>query len=334
MPYRKKRSPFWWISYETAEGRQQQSSGTASWREADRLEKKKRGKKTLRPVYETICDVLETYLGFIEDDPKYERSLACAKPITSFFGERSVYSLLTSDIKKYSKWRKRAVSTMSKELQLLSMSIDHWNTEHKLTDDALPNPLRGFIPASKKRLPVYLSEEQYKAILDSIDPKAEGHLKDIIILAVNTGMRPGELLGLTWDRIDLRNKLILFNPDDQKNKSAGAVPLNDEAYRVIRDRRFRSKTYVFEYLGKPIKSVKRSFNTALRNAGIPIIKGSSPKMLRHTCATWMVQHGVHLKKVAKVLRHKNITTTEIYTHLTDADAREAVNALVSRKVSR
>ena len=334
MPYRKKRSPFWWISYETAEGRQHEPSGVTSWREADRLEKKKRGKKTLRPVYETICDVLETYLGFIEDDPKYERSLASAKPITSFFGERGVDSLLASDIKKYSKWRKRAVSTMSKELQLLSMSIDHWNTENKLTEDALPNPLRGFIPASKKRLPVYLSEEQYEAILDSIDRQADDYLKDLIIVAVNTGLRPGELLSLTWDRIDIKNRLILFNPDDQKNKSAGSVPLNDDAYRAIRDRRFKTKTYLFERKGKRIKSVKKSFKTALRKAGIPVVEGSSLKMLRHTCATWMVQDGVPLKKVAKVLRHQSITTTEIYTHLTDADAREAVNALVSRKVSR
>ncbi len=333
MPYSRKGTRYWWISYSTAEGPQQQSSGTTSWREADRLEKKLRGKKVVRPVNESVCDVLETYLAFIEGEDKYERSLACAKPITSFFGERSVYSLLTSDIKKYSKWRKRAVATMSKELQLLSKSIDHWNAENKLTDDALPNPLRGYIPSAKEHLPIYLTEDQYHDFLNNIDPKAEGHLKDIIILAVNTGMRPGELLGLTWDRIDLRNKLILFNPDDQKNKSAGAVPLNDEAYRVIRDRRFKTKTYLFEYLGKRIGSVKRSFNTALRNAGIPIVKGSSPKMLRHTCATWMVQHGVHLKKVAKVLRHKNITTTEIYTHLTDEDAREAVNAL-SLKLSR
>tara|TARA_R110000824_G_scaffold258510_1_gene447480 strand:+ start:295 stop:1296 length:1002 start_codon:yes stop_codon:yes gene_type:complete len=333
MPYSRKDTKYYWISYQTAEGREHQSSGFTSWREADRLEKKKRGKKTARPADESICDVLETYLGFIEDDDKYERSKSCAKPIKSFFGERSVYSLLKSDIKKYSKWRKRAVATMSKELQLLSKSIDHWNSEHKLTDDALPNPLRGYIPSAKERLPIYVTEDQCRDLLNNIDPKAEGYLKDLIIVAVHTGLRPGELLGLTWDRIDLRNKLILFNPDDQKNKSAGAVPLNDDAYRVIRARRFKTKTYLFEYLGKRIKSVRKSFNTALRNAGIPIVKGSSPKMLRHTCATWMVQHGVHLKKVAKVLRHESITTTEIYTHLTDEDAREAVNTL-SRKLSR
>lgn len=333
MPYRKKDTKFWWISYETSEGRQQQSSGTASWREADRLEKKLRGKKVVRPVNESVCDVLETYLAFIEDDPKYERSLASAKPIKSFFGERSVYSLLTSDIKKYSKWRKRAVGTISKELQLLSMSIDHWNTEHQLTDDALPNPWRGFIPSSKKRLPVYLSEEQYKAILDSIDRQASDYLRDLIIIAVSTGLRPGELLSLTWDRIDLKNRLILFNPNDQKNGSAGSVPLNDDAYRAIRDRRFKTKTYLFERKGKRILSVKKSFKTALRKAGIPVVEGSSPKMLRHTCATWMVQDGVPLPKVAKVLRHQSITTTEIYTHLADEDAREAVNAL-SRKLSR
>lgn len=48
------------------------------------IRKKLRGKKVVRPVNESVCDVLETYLAFIEGEDKYERSLACAKPITSF----------------------------------------------------------------------------------------------------------------------------------------------------------------------------------------------------------------------------------------------------------
>ena len=76
--------------------------------------------------------------------------------------------------------------------------------------------------------------------------------------------------------------------------------------------------------GDRVQSVKRSFNTACRRAGL---EDFHPHDMRHTCAAWLVQGGVSIREVAELLRHSDIRVTMRYAHLAPENVRAAVAAL-------
>lgn len=109
------------------------------------------------------------------------------------------------------------------------------------------------------------------------------------------------------------------------------MPLNKGAYNSIlnrahfRDGHCPDSPWVFcNEAGERIQSIKRSFTTACRRAGI---RNFRPHDLRHTCAAWLVQSGVDLSRVRDLLRHKSVLMTERYAHLAPHNVRSAVEAL-------
>lgn len=117
------------------------------------------------------------------------------------------------------------------------------------------------LPEHNRRLR-YLSKEECQALIDSGEP----HLKPIVITAVNTGMRRGEILGLRWDaHIDLKHGFILL--DKTKNGERREIPINATLKAVFQGltRRLDVPYVFFERItGKPYKDVKRSFPSACK----------------------------------------------------------------------
>ncbi len=144
-------------------------------------------------------------------------------------------------------------------------------------------------------------------------------------------MRPGEMLGLEWRRVDLQMDLIYLEGQHHKNGKLGSVPLNRDAREAILSRaRFRAEhgpdsLWVFcDKKGRRIASVKKSFQSACRKAGIADFHRHD---LRHTCAAWLVQAGVPLPEIRDLLRHSTIKMTERYAHLSPHNVRAAVRVL-------
>lgn len=159
------------------------------------------------------------------------------------------------------------------------------------------------------------------------------HLPDFIRLALNTGMRRGEMLGLEWRRVDLSEGLVYLEPEHQKNGKVGSVPLNREARSAIASRMaFRARhcpnsPWVFAHRnGSQLKSVKHSFATACRIADIDNFRVHA---MRHTCAAWRVQAGVSILEVAALLRHSDLQVTMRYAHLKPDSVHAAVSVLDS-----
>ena len=162
------------------------------------------------------------------------------------------------------------------------------------------------------------------------EPKAP-HLADFIRLALNTGCRAGELLGLEWARVDLHAELILLEPQHTKTGKRRSVPLNRASREAIVNRlRFRAgvcpvSPWVFSREdGSRINSVKRSFATACRRAGIEDFRIHD---MRRTCAAWLVSAGVPLTEVRDLLGHSTVIMTERYAHLAPENVRAAVGQL-------
>ncbi|MHC4182599.1 MAG: tyrosine-type recombinase/integrase [Planctomycetota bacterium] len=183
------------------------------------------------------------------------------------------------------------------------------------------------LPENNRRLR-YLIKEECGELINS----CEGHLKPIVITALNTGMRKREILNLKWDNVDLKHGFILL--DKTKNGHRREIPINQDLRNVLETMyhgtggklRRIDIPHIFYYhkSGKPYKDVKRSFATACRKAGIKDFKFHD---LRHTFASHLVMAGVDITTVSRLLGHQSLTMTLRYAHLAPNHLSNAVNVL-------
>ena len=147
---------------------------------------------------------------------------------------------------------------------------------------------------------------------DNLIKKAEDHLKPIIATGYYTGMRKGEILKLTWNKVDLNERLIKLQATDTKDKQARLIPICDELYDILRDlpNRIHSagkNKRVFLYKGNPIKAFTRSLTTACKDAGIKygrfVEGGFIFHDLRHTYNTMMRKSGVDETVIMAITGH-------------------------------
>ncbi len=342
MPYRRKGTPHWWVSYIDSGGKRvRRSTETTNRKEAEALE----AKWKLEAFHERQWDKQpdrtfdELMLGYLRETMNTKRSAErdrySVKQLQRVFKGMPISEIGPVQIGSYKRLRASqgvSGSTISKELRCLSAAINYarkeWGWE-------MANPVQGRCPPSSQGRVRWLSHRDAETLIAASRSDQAPWLEDFVGMGLATGMRSGEMLGLTWDRVDLGNRLIYLEPEHQKNRSRGSVPINERCREVLMRRfRFRQQhcagsAWVFcNFQGDPIRSIKRSFRTACKRAGI---KDFRPHDLRHTCAAWLVQDGVPLRTVCEVLRHKDIRTTMRYAHLAPDNIREAMSVLDARK---
>jgi len=248
------------------------------------------------------------------------------------FDGRIVERLRRSDISIYIEGRKAdgvGPATINRELDVFSAAI---NYARKRWDWEMNNPCSGMSLREPEGRLRWISRAEADVLIREADKDAKSpHLADFIRLALNTGCRKNELLGLSWDRVDLRENRLLLEPEHTKTRKRRAVPLNDEARKAVLGRaRFRAEfcpdsLWVFSHKnGERVKYMQNGFQGACKRAGIDNMRVHD---LRHTCASWMVQQGVPLMEVRDVLGHSTIEMTERYAHLAPGKLRNAVGVL-------
>ena len=337
--YRRKGSPYWWVSFADSSGRRtRRSTGTAVRKEADALLAKwKLEAHRIRQWDEeptrTFDELMLAYVKATSGEKRAaERDRYSLKRLYPFFTGRDLNDLGPADIRAYiDRRRSEGVSpgTINKEVGLLSSAINYARREW---DWVIPNP------AARRKLKEpegrvrWITRAEAAALISAAEsePKA-AHLADFIRLALHTGCRKGELLGLEWKRVDLQAGLIHLEAEHTKAGRRRAVPMNREARAAIIGRaRFRAQhcpgsQWVFSREdGSRIQAVKRSFATACRRAGI---EGYHIHDMRHTCAAWLVSVGVPLTEVRDLLGHSSVKMTERYAHLAPENVRAAVALL-------
>jgi integrase len=165
------------------------------------------------------------------------------------------------------------------------------------------------------------------------------YLPEFIILGFQTMMRPSEMLGLEWDRVDFKNKEIELRVADTKGKQRRLVAINPEAeaallrLRRVCDENFPDARWVFthtkpRYFGKRIKSVSKVFQLAVERAGID---HATPHALRHSSVTEAVHvgDGTNVVDISKFAGHKDLKTTMRYAHTSGERLHQVVNGLPS-----
>lgn len=160
-------------------------------------------------------------------------------------------------------------------------------------------------------------------------PHFPDHLHPIVLLALHTGLRRGELFNLRWTDVDLTAKRLTVQGTTAKTGQTRHVPLNAEAVRVLTLWSPMPSGLVFpadDTRETPLTDVKTAWLKLLKDAGI---KGFRFHDLRHTFASRLVQAGVDLNIVRELLGHTSMTMTLRYAHLRPQQAADAVELLVT-----
>lgn len=155
-------------------------------------------------------------------------------------------------------------------------------------------------------------------------------LKPILVLAVETGLRKEELLGLTLPSIDLRRREVRLTVT--KTGRPRQVPLSPRALQTIKELLERSRprsSYLFcKPTGERIGDPKKAFAGACRRAGIEDFRYHD---LRHTYASWWVQDGGDLYRLSRILGHATLQMTARYGHLRTDDLHEELERVSRRR---
>jgi site-specific recombinase XerD len=178
-------------------------------------------------------------------------------------------------------------------------------------------------------LPHFFTTVDFEKLLATM-PQA--WLREMVVLAVLTGMRRGELCNLKWQDIDFSAKVVQIHSSATFRTKQGkrrVVALNSTAYLLLQARKELSPSeYVFTLNDKKIRDqhAGRLFKRAVRAA-----KLSDQQLhfhsLRHTFASWLVQNGASLYQVQKLLGHSNPRITQVYAHLQPSEMHEIVERL-------
>lgn len=276
--------------------------------------------QTKKPVL--FNALYEKYLLWaIDNHRSYRRDVTIGKVLNKFFINKEISSITPWQVEKFKSKRKGdgvSPSTINRELTVLKR-VFNLGIEWKLTTE---NPVVGVkffkIPQEKVRV---LSEEEFAKLYRS----ATDHLKPVLLVAISTGMRKGEILNLQWSDINLIEEYIVVR--DSKNYESRIIPMNENLrLELIKlKEKDRDGGYLFCYHdGKPMEYIFRSFGTALKRSGIEKCTFHS---LRHTFATRAVMAGVDIVTVQELLGHKTIAMTKRYSHPTPEHKKRAVNLI-------
>ncbi len=186
-------------------------------------------------------------------------------------------------------------------------------------------------PKLRKSLPRYLSLSESLQLLEAVSGPNEIRDYCILTLFLNCGLRVGELVGLNVQDIREDTVRVLGKGNKERQLYLNEACLSAiQSYLAVRPEpkeEMRHKDALFVSRNKTrltTRAVENIVQKAVRQAGLD--PKYSPHKLRHTAATLMLNNGVDIRTLQDVLGHENLGTTQIYTHISDANMKQAVDA--------
>jgi integrase len=172
----------------------------------------------------------------------------------------------------------------------------------------------------------FLSDKERDALLTACRDSTSRYLYPVVVLAISTGMRSGEMLTLRWPQVDLRRGQILLQ--DTKNGASRAVPLAGHALDLIEQlskvqRIDTDLLFPGADASRPV-DLKKPWTTALRKAGIVDFRFHD---LRHSAASYLAMNGASTIEIAAVLGHKTLQMVKRYSHLSSSHTTTVVSSM-------
>lgn len=268
-------------------------------------------------------DFSEEYLEYAKINKRSWRrdDVILENNLKPFFGDMLLSKIGPRHIEEYKKMRLEKVKpgTVNRELTCLKYMF---TVAEKFGRFEGKNPVKQvrFLQYRQHVMRV-LSREEIKRLIDA----SSGDLKAMIILALNTGMRKGEILSLKWNDVDFIDNYIYVK--ETKSNVMRKIPMNSVVRNVLKGLERKSDfLFLSSKTGKRFTGFLRSFYHAREKAGLPDFRFHD---LRHCAGTYMVQGGVDLVTVSQILGHSDIKMTMRYAHPTPENKRRAVEVLAA-----
>ena len=288
----------------------------------------------------------------------YKRGDATVNTIRSCF-EKTFFQEAITDItiQKIDAWRlmrQKEVknTTINKNIIALGAALD-WGVEHGYFSANPLEKIKSLDERDSKTIVRYLTDDERSRLMLALDEREnkmrkklskncdnveEGgnvfadHLKPMVIVALNTGIRRGNLFTLKWRDIDFNSRTLALEGDVTKNGRIHRVPLNRATREALaswckQSERTGEDDLVFPSEKDPSKSftdLKKAWATLLKNAGIEKFRWHD---MRHDFASKLVMRGVALNTVRELLGHADLKMTLRYAHLAPGVTMEAVEIL-------
>lgn len=257
-----------------------------------------------------------------------------------FSEDIEVVKITTELVRKYRLWLNRYKNNNDEELAIITQSyhlIALRGFLHYLSNRDIPtlSPDKIILPKVSRKQVTFLYRDEIVRLVDQIDTTSEQGLRDraIIELLFSSGLRVSELVGLDRDHVNTKRREFMVRGKGQKDRPVFISQAAAQHIENYLEHRSDSLPPLFISYSKNVlastsgnykrltaRSVQRMLSHYARLAGIT--KHVSPHTMRHSYATDLLMNGADIRSVQSMLGHSNISTTQVYTHVTDEHLRE------------
>lgn len=271
-----------------------------------------------------ILSLYENYSKNNNKDNSHNKSKI--ETITNFFGSsKPVQKIKTSDIEDF-----RAYLLTKKELQNATVNkyVCVLSKAYNLAiNDGLLvfNPCKGLKKLKENNEIIrYLTSEEETRLFQELPQ----HLKPIVVCALQTGLRRGNLLYLRWEQIDLEYGFIEIEKQENKGHKEIRIPISNKLMKELEKIGFKTEGYVFlnPETNKPYNTIRKGFLAACERANIKNFRFHD---LRHTVGTRLAEKGIDVRTIQELFAHSSINTTQRYLHTSVARKKVAIEVLNS-----
>ena len=289
-----------------------------------------------------LCDYLEKhYVKAAEyvDGRKVAgvRSLGTAKGqvnvLRDYFGSCRLRSITHGDVRQFRAARlahetrtntQRTIASVNRELSMLRRMLNVAQREGWILRSPFAAGDSLISRADENKRERILTREEELKLLAACDTPQRAHLKAILICALDTGMRQGEMFSLRWSHVDLENRLITIQAFHTKTMKERQVAITTRLAIELEKLKGSAPDDRDGLVFGILDNVKRSFTAARSKAGLKDLRFHD---LRHTAATRLVGAHIPLSEVGRVLGHTQPNTTYRYVNANVETAKRAAAAL-------
>jgi integrase len=323
-----KRGNVWWAYLYRDGVRHQYSTGTSNRKQAEKIEaklKEEANNQRFQIVnFDPDMRFGELAARFIASGAVRPHHLYHLKFLLPFFSETPVQRITKSLAEEFRHQRKtwnpkRLVkdATTNRDLSVLRRIL-YWAVDEQLIP---ANPLARMKMVRERRTRrqiLSVAEEQHLLVA------AKKHLHAMIVIALDTGMRRGEITSQRWEDVDFAQKVLFVTHSKTPEGESREIPLTERLHAHLVHHR-KSEGLVIDFKGRAVRIVKRSWKTALKNAGVRHVRFHD---LRHTFNTRLMEAGVLQEIRMALMGHSSGARVHaLYTHIELPAKREAIRKL-------
>ncbi|MGO3702238.1 MAG: site-specific tyrosine recombinase/integron integrase [Candidatus Saccharimonadales bacterium] len=268
---------------------------------------------------------------------------------SDFAGSITVDKITTELIRKYRLWLNRYENQQGERLGVMTQNyhlVALRGFLQYLSKRDIPSlpPNKIELPKTHRKQVTFLHVDEIERLIDEIDVSDDAGLRDraIVELLFSSGLRVSELVALNRDHVNTKRREFMVRGKGEKDRPvfmSEAAAEHIENYLAVRtdslvplfisySRNVQATSTDGDFRRLTPRSIQRMVSKYAKLAGIT--KHVSPHTMRHSFATDLLMNGADIRSVQNMLGHSNISTTQVYTHVTDQHLREVHDKFHSR----